>query len=320
MQPRLVFSPQYKTPISDFGFDKPFALDRGEMVLKQLELDLGAAVPYLEPKPIGDEEILLVHTSEYLKTLQIPKTWIDLFEFKESEYFPDRAKRPLPDILNDFKLKSGGTLLAAQLSLELGLAANLGAGYHHAFPDQGRGYCAINDIAIAIKFLQKQGCIKKAMIVDLDFHQGDGTAKVFQNDPSVFTFSVHSEEGWPEIKQKSDLDIPIKQSEKDLYLEKTSAGLTKALSKFAPDMVIYVAGSDPYEKDVLPGTSFFRLPLSVMKERDELVIDTFADQGIPLSSVFAGGYGPDVWEVHYLSIRRLLERSGLSFGQTFTRR
>lgn len=320
MQPRLVFSPQYKTPLSDFGFDKPFALDRGEMVLKQLELDLGEAVPYLEPEPIGDDEILLVHTSEYLKTLSIPKTWIDLFEFKESEYFPDRAKRPLPDILNDFKLKSGGTLLAAQLSLDNGLAANLGAGYHHAFPDQGRGYCAINDIAIAIKFLQKQGRIKKAMIVDLDFHQGDGTAKVFQNDPSVFTFSVHSDEGWPEIKQKSDLDIPIKQTEKDQYLEKTSAGLTKALSNFAPDMVIYVAGSDPYEKDVLPGTSFFRLPLSVMKERDELVIDTFADKGIPLSSVFAGGYGPDVWEVHYLSIRRLLERSGLSFGQTFTRR
>jgi acetoin utilization deacetylase AcuC-like enzyme len=319
MQPRLVFSPQYKTPLSDFGFNKPFALDRGEMVLKQLEDDLGFAVPYLEPQPIGDEEILLVHTREYLETLKIPKTWIDLFEFKESEYFPERAKRPLPDILNDFKLKSGGTLLAAQLSLELGLAANLGAGYHHAFPDQGRGYCSINDIAITIKFLQKQRLIKKAMIVDLDFHQGDGTAKVFQDDPSVFTFSVHSEEGWPEIKQKSDLDIPIKHSEKDQYLEKTTSGLRKALSIFAPDMVIYVAGSDPYEKDVLPGTSFFRLPLSVMKERDELVIDTFADKGIPLSSVFAGGYGPDVWEVHYLSTRRLLERSGLSFGQTYTR-
>ncbi|MCC6978592.1 MAG: histone deacetylase, partial [Candidatus Melainabacteria bacterium] len=306
-------------PLSDFGFDKPFALDRGEMVLKRLSEDIGAPVPYLEPDPITDEQVLLVHTPEYLKTLAIPKTWIDLFEFRESEYFPERATRPLPSIIDDFKLKSGGTLKASELSLDIGLAANLGGGYHHAFPDQGRGYCPINDIAIAIRHLQKIGKIKKALIVDLDFHQGDGTAVAFRNDDSVFTFSVHSEEGWPEVKQQSDLDIPIKEIEKEKYLEKTRAGLKLALSKFAPDMVIYVAGSDPYEKDVLPGTSFFRLPLSVMKARDELVIDTFADLGISLASVFAGGYGPDVWEVHYLSTRRLLERSGLSFGKTTSR-
>ena len=319
MKTNLVFSSRYKTPLSDFGFDKPFALDRGEMVLKRLSEDIGAPVPYLEPDPITDEQVLLVHTPEYLKTLAIPKTWIDLFEFRESEYFPERATRPLPSIIDDFKLKSGGTLKASELSLDIGLAANLGGGYHHAFPDQGRGYCPINDIAIAIRHLQKIGKIKKALIVDLDFHQGDGTAVAFRNDDSVFTFSVHSKEGWPEVKQQSDLDIPIKEIEKEKYLEKTRAGLKLALSKFAPDMVIYVAGSDPYEKDVLPGTSFFRLPLSVMKARDELVIDTFADLGISLASVFAGGYGPDVWEVHYLSTRRLLERSGLSFGKTTSR-
>jgi len=289
------------------------------MVLKKLSEDIGAPVPYLEPEPINDEHVLLVHSAAYLKTLEDPKTWIDLFEFREDEYHPENATRPLPSIIDDFKLKSGGTLKACEISLETGLAANLGGGYHHAFPDQGRGYCPINDIAIAIRHLQKTGKIEKALIVDLDFHQGDGTAVAFQNDESVFTFSVHSDEGWPEVKQQSDLDIPIKEFEKDQYLSKTEAGLKTALSKFAPDMVIYVAGSDPYEKDVLPGTSFFRLPLSVMKARDELVIDTFADLGISMASVFAGGYGPDVWEVHYLSTRRLLERSGLSFGQTFTR-
>ena len=318
MKTNLVFTPRYKTPLSDYGFDKPFALDRGEMVLKRLGEDIGAPVPYLEPQPITDEQVRLVHTAEYLETLKNPRTWIDLFEFQESEYFPERAVRPLPSIIEDFKLKSGGTLTACEISLETGLAANLGGGYHHAFPDQGRGYCPINDIAIAIRHLQKTGKIKKAMIVDLDFHQGDGTAVTFQNDDSVFTFSVHSEEGWPEIKQKSDLDIPIKEIEKEKYLEKTEAGLKLSLSKFAPDMVIYVGGSDPYEKDVLPGTSYFRLPLSVMKARDELVIDTFADKGISFASVFAGGYGPDVWEVHYLSTRRLLERSGFSFGKTYS--
>lgn len=318
MKTNLVFSPRYKTPLSDFGFDKPFALDRAEMVLKRLNEDIGAPLPYLEPQPITEEQILLVHTAEYLQTLKDPKTWIELFEFRENEYFPEKAVRPLPSIIEDFKLKSGGTLTACEISLETGLAANLGGGYHHAFPDQGRGYCPINDIAIAIRHLQKTGKIKKALIVDLDFHQGDGTAVAFKNDDSVFTFSVHSEEGWPEIKQQSDLDIPIKEIEKEQYLEKTAAGLKLSLSKFAPDMVIYVGGSDPYEKDVLPGTSYFRLPLSVMKARDELVIDTFADLGISLSTVFAGGYGPDVWEVHYYSTRKLLERSGLSFGKTYS--
>ncbi|HEY9785961.1 MAG TPA: histone deacetylase [Candidatus Obscuribacterales bacterium] len=312
----LVFSRSYNTRLSEFGVDKPFALDRGELVLKKLTEELGKSVPFDEPKPLSREDMLLVHTPEYLESLKQIETWLEIFEFKAHEYFPERAVRPLTDLLSDISLKSGGTLLAAERCLETGLAANLGGGYHHAFANRGRGYCVIHDIAIAIRSLKKRALIKRAMVVDLDFHQGDGTALIFQDDADVFTLSVHSEEGWPDEKQKSDLDVGILESDSPFYLEKTEAAVRQALSCFAPDMVVFVAGSDPYEKDVLPGSRFIKLSLDTMKKRDQFVIDTFADRGIPLSMVFAGGYGPDVWEVHYFATRRLLERRGVTFAET----
>jgi acetoin utilization deacetylase AcuC-like enzyme len=254
--------------------------------------------------------LLEVHTPEYLSSLKQDQTWQEIFELKENEYRAENASLPLHQIIEDFKLKGGGTRVAFDLALELGLAANLGAGYHHAFPDRGHGYCSLHDIGITIKLAQKANKVRKVLIVDLDFHQGDGSAVIFAGDNSVFTFSVHSQEGWPETKQASDLDVPILETEQHLYLEKTAAGLKEAINRFTPDAVLFVAGSDPYEKDILPGTRFIQLPLSVMRERDQFVIDTFADKGIPLCKVFAGGYGPHVWEVHYFATRRLLQRSG----------
>ncbi|MBS2003348.1 MAG: histone deacetylase [Cyanobacteria bacterium SZAS LIN-5] len=311
----LFYSPKYKTDLGRFGIDKPFALDRGELVLKRLNEEAAARgaekIQYRLPEPISDADVRLVHTAEYLETLNDAATWLDIFEFKGNEYIPEKAVEPLPNLIEDLRLKSGGTLAAAMLSLETGLAASLGGGYHHAFADRGRGYCVINDVAIAIRSMQKSKLVKNVLIVDLDFHQGDGTARIFQNDDSVFTFSVHSHEGWPDEKQTSDLDVPVKESETGCYQEMMEAGVKESLRRFAPDMVLFIAGSDPYEKDVLPGTKFIRLSLEAMKERDFYVIDTFAGKGIPLAMVFAGGYGPDVWEVHYWATRRLLERAGI---------
>jgi acetoin utilization deacetylase AcuC-like enzyme len=309
----LVFDPLYKTDLRSFGFDKPFALDRGELVLKKLR-ETWPDLTVHKPIPIDDSDILTVHTARYLESLKDKQTWLDLFEMSEEDYDPSIATRELPSIITDFKLKSGGTKQAIQLALEHGHAANLGAGYHHAFPDRGRGYCAINDIAIGIKSALALGKAKKVLIVDLDFHQGDGTALIFKDEPRVFTFSVHSGEGWPDKKQKSDMDIEIYENEEEFYLEKTVAGIEKTLSKFSPDLVLFVAGSDPYEKDVLPGSKFIRLSLEQIKKRDEYVIDKFSILGIPLTMVFAGGYGPDVWEVHYFATRRLIERSALFAG------
>lgn len=302
----LVFSPAYNTDLPAFGLNKPFALDRGELVLKALEDEFGYAPNVISPLPLDIEDVLLVHSLAYLESLEKEETWFEIFELKAEELKRETATKALPQLIEDFLLKSGGTLQAARLALKHGLAANLGAGYHHAFPDQGRGFCVINDIAITIRKLQKEKLIKTAMIVDLDFHQGDGTAKTFAGDKSVFTLSVHSQEGWPEIKQESSLDVGILEAEKDTYLERTKVAVNQALSHFTPDLVMFVAGSDVYEKDILPGTKYLRLPLSVLKERDQFVIDTFKKREIPLAMVFAGGYGPHVWEVHHQAVRHLL--------------
>jgi acetoin utilization deacetylase AcuC-like enzyme len=304
----LVFDPLYKTDLRSFGFDRPFALDRGELVLTKLK----ESWPHLtvhKPEPLTDADILTVHTERYLRSLQTNETWLDLFELTAVDCHSQVATRELHEILDDFRLKAGGTRLAVDLALQSGHGANLGGGYHHAFPDRGRGYCAINDIAIAITAVLSRGAAKKVMVVDVDFHQGDGTALIFRGNENVFALSVHSQIGWPEEKQLSDLDVPIYEAEEHLYLEKLSAAVDKALQNFSPDLVLYVAGSDPYEKDVLPGTTFIRLSLEQLKERDRYVIDKFSILGIPLAMVFAGGYGPDVWEVHYWATRRLLERS-----------
>lgn len=318
MARHLVHSQSYNTNLADFGVDKPFALDRGDLVLKRLAEDAGYAIEVQEPEAISQNDILLVHTERYLESLKNEATWLEIFEFKPHEYFPEKATRPLTGLIDDIRIKCGGTLEAAETCLTTGLAANLGGGYHHAFPDRGRGYCVLHDVAIAIRSLKKRKLIKRAMVVDLDFHQGDGTALIFRDELDVFTFSVHSEEGWPDEKQISDLDVPIKESEAHLYLEKMEDGMQKALSSFAPDMVVFVAGSDPYEKDVLPGSRFINLDLATMRKRDAYVIDTFADLRIPLCMVYSGGYGPDVWEVHYFATRHLLERSGLIFGKALT--
>lgn len=305
----LVFCPEYQTDLAQYGIKKEFALDRGIKLLRQLEKDFGQEIVCLRPEKISLSNIELVHSLEYLQSLSDPKTWLSIFEFKETEYFADEAQKPLPEIFEDFRIKSGGTLLAARQALNYSLSANLGGGYHHAMPARGQGFCAINDIAIAIRVLQKEKLINKALVVDLDFHQGDGTALSFADDPNVFTLSVHSKEGWPDDKQTSSLDVEIKENQEHLYLQKTEEAIATALSKITPDLVIYVAGSDPYEKDVLPGSKYIKLSLEQMITRDKMVIDTFSNQQIPLAMVFAGGYGPHVWEVHYHAVKHMLTKT-----------
>jgi len=303
----LIHSPRYNTPLHEFGINKPFALDRGTRVQQKLAAEFGDRITTIEPNPITVSDALLVHTAEYLQTLRNPTTWREIFELNEAEYDPTSASRPLNELFDDIAFKSGGTMLAVELALRKGLAANLGGGYHHAFPSEGRGFCVLHDIAIAIRSAQKRDLCRRCLVVDVDFHQGDGTALIFRDDDSVFTLSIHSAEGWPEVKQHSDLDIEILSSETASYIERLEDGLKTALKRFSPDLVMFVAGSDAYELDVLPGSAYLKLSLAQMKKRDELVLDTFARLGVPLAMVYAGGYGPDVWEVHYFATRRLVE-------------
>lgn len=308
----LVYSPQYQTDLRAYGISTPFALDRGQRVLDALTEDLGSTPSYAVPQPLSFRQLRLVHTHAYLKSLKKPETWQEIMGLRNQPRSQKlQATKPLPLLLNDFRLKSGGTLLAAQLALAHGGAANLGAGYHHAHAARGEGFCAINDVAIAIRSLQKRRLCQKALIVDVDFHQGNGNATIFNGDETVFTLSIHAAGAWPYEKAKSSLDIPIRHNESALYLERLQNGLQQTFARFQPDICFFVEGSDAYEKDFVTGSHQMKLTLEQMQERDQLVIDACLQRNVPIVLVFAGGYSPDCWRVHYHAVRHLLLRLGL---------
>jgi acetoin utilization deacetylase AcuC-like enzyme len=304
----LVHSPRYNTDMAAFGIPVSFALDRGEMVLKELSKNLNTKLRGLTPKPLTIADLRLVHTDRYLRSLSNPDTWLDIFGWQKPEHGRPKAKRPLPELIDDFKFKSGGTLLAAELALKHGAAANLGGGYHHAASDSGGGFCAINDVAITIRSLQKRGLVKTALVVDVDLHQGNGTAEIFAGDESVKTLSIFAAEAWPPQKTKSTVDVPIAHNQSSQYLPKLKTALSGVLADFKPDICIFVEGSDAFEKDVAASLRFMKLTLEQLKERDEYVIDACLDRGIPLALVFAGGYGPECWRVHYNAVNHLVQR------------
>ncbi|NET62158.1 MAG: histone deacetylase [Symploca sp. SIO2E6] len=191
----------------------------------------------------------------------------------------------------------GGTILTAQLALTHGLACNTAGGTHHAFPSYGSGFCIFNDLAVAARVLQKLGVADKILILDLDVHQGDGTAFIFHNDPSVFTFSMHCEVNFPGTKQKSDLDVPLPEGlDDDAYLQTLAKYLPDLLSGFQPDLVLYDAGVDPHISDrlgklALTDTGIYR--------REMQVLSTCVAAGYPVASVIGGGYAYDLDSLVY---------------------
>ena len=184
-----------------------------------------------------------------------------------------------------------GTVLTAKLALDYGLACNTAGGTHHAFPAFGSGFCIFNDLAIASRVLQKNGLVRKVLIVDLDVHQGDGTAVIFQDDSSVFTFSMHCEVNFPGTKQKGDLDVPLRVGmEDDEYLQTLDKFLPDLLSSVKPDLVLYDAGVDPHQGDklgklALTDTGLFR--------REMQVLMACLAGGYPVACVIGGGYSDD---------------------------
>jgi acetoin utilization deacetylase AcuC-like enzyme len=307
----LIYSPSYQSDLSVLGSAVSFAQDRGARVLEQLSKEHGISpLAYLKPKMATYKEVKLAHCPCYVASLKKPATWAETFGLTNVLPDNENSRAILTKLLNEYRLKSGGTILAARLALEHKLAANLGAGYHHAHKHSGDGFCVLNDIAIAIKSLQAEKKVERVMVVDTDFHQGNGTASIFKGDRSVFILDIYAQEAWPYKKEPCSLAVPIRSSETGLYLDKVKAALDKALSKFKPDLVIFVQGADTWEHGVLNRGEGFTLPLSVVQTKDELVIDTFVARGIPLALVFAGGYGDRAWEGHYHGVKHLLFRAG----------
>ena len=186
----------------------------------------------------------------------------------------------------------GGTILTAKLALQQGIACNTAGGTHHAFPSYGSGFCIFNDLAIALKVLQAQGLIRTALIVDLDVHQGDGTAFIFQGDASVFTFSMHCGINFPGRKQQSDLDVPLAENTNDeAYLAELRSHLPGLLTRLQPDLVMYDAGVDVHKADRLGKLA---LTNAGVYERDRTVLQACKAAGTAVACVIGGGYGEDM--------------------------
>ena len=252
-------------------------------LVRQRLIDRGVltASDFVEPQTATEEDLLLVHTKEYVR------------DFMSLRWTSRTISSELPlteDIKISYLIGAGGTILACQKALDCGVAVNLGGGFHHAFPDHAEGFCYTNDIAIAIRRLQRDNGVRKFFVVDCDLHQGNGTAYIFRNDASVFTFSIHQENNYP-IKQKSDLDIGLADYTGDAdYLTHLRKHVPGIIASFAPDFVIYLAGADPYEDDQLGGLS---LTMDGLRERDEFVIEECLHNKIPVAVLLAGGYAFD---------------------------
>jgi len=241
-----------------------------------------------EPEPLEASLAALVHAKPYLN---------DLNTLTMSPRL-NRSELPLNrEIVDAFYLACGGTVLASQLAVEHGTAMNLSGGFHHCYHDHAEGFCYLNDVAIAIRLLQKERKIKNALVVDLDVHQGNGTAKIFHKDDSVFTFSMHEQNNYP-VKEESDLDIGLKTGCRDEeYLTLLSQGLADIKERFKPDVIWYLAGVDPFEHDRLGGLAISK---KGMAERDRMVRDFMPE--VPLVCVLAGGYAEntmDTIDLHF---------------------
>jgi acetoin utilization deacetylase AcuC-like enzyme len=237
-----------------------------------------AQTPVLEPEPATRAMLRRAHEDAYLD---------DLEALRNSERTASSEIPLTRDIVRAHVLAAGGTVLAAREALGAGAAVHLGGGFHHASPGHAEGFCYINDLAVAIRTLQAEGRIRRAAVVDLDVHQGNGTARIFADDDSVFTLSIHQEHNYPVPKAVSDLDVGLEDGADDDTYE---VALTLALEKvwtFAPELVLYVAGADPYVDDQLGGLA---LTLEGLERRDRRVIEGCATRGIPFAITLAGGY------------------------------
>lgn len=283
----LVYHPDYVAPLPQ-GHRFPMPKFR---LLYELLLSDRVARPeqFHTPQRPPQEWIELVHTPEYVQAYC-------------SGTLDSKAQRRIglpwsPALANRTCVAVGGTILTARLALTHGLACNSAGGTHHAFPNYGSGFCIFNDLAIAARLLQQMGLVRNILIVDLDVHQGDGTAFIFQDDPSVFTFSMHCEVNFPGTKQKSDLDVPLPVGlEDDAYLQTLAQYLPDLLCQLKPDLVLYDAGVDPHIGDKLGKLS---LTDTGIFRREMQVLTTCIAAGYPVACVIGGGYADDLQALVY---------------------
>ena len=255
----------------------------------------------VEPEEPTREELLLVHGPDWVEKVMAGAL---------SPADIARLELPFsPEIARAHRLAAGGTLLASRHALETGVGLHAGGGAHHAFRDHGEGYCAVNDIAFAILKLRAEGMIERAAVVDLDVHQGNGTASIFRDDPDVFTFSMHQHGIYPEVRRRSSLDVELAAGTGDAeYYDRLRHGLKDVMS-FRPDLVIYQAGVDVWEHDRLGGLA---LTEAGIKDRDHAVYETCRVHQAPVVVTLGGGYGPTPEDTARLHAATLKLFAGIS--------
>ncbi|HET7697761.1 MAG TPA: histone deacetylase [Vicinamibacterales bacterium] len=245
-----------------------------------------AACEFHEPPEASWDDLGLVHTAEYLAKLRDGTLTADDIATLELPWQPGFATA--------FRLMAGGTCAAAAAALDEGRAAHLGGGLHHAFANHGEGFCPLNDVAVAIRVAQARHHVRRAAVVDLDVHHGNGTAMIFERDPDVFTLSIHQQHNYPFFKPRSGLDVGLEDGAGDArYLDALRAALPRVLAS-DPELIVYVAGADPFEHDRLGG---LRLTKAGLAERDRLVVQAARAAGVPLALTLAGGYALDVRDI-----------------------
>jgi len=278
---KVVYSDQYDLNLGNHVFPATKYRLTKEKLLQERVID---PADILEPSPATDDDVALVHDRNYIWKLKNAKlSHVEILRM-EVPYSPE--------LVRAVWLSAGGSILAGRRALEDGIGVNIGGGFHHAFPDHGEGFCVLHDVAIAIRRLQKDKAIERAMTIDCDVHQGNGTAAIFGGDETVYTVSLHQENNYPYPKPRSDLDVNLPNGVQDTeYLTILEESLDKALAQFDPQVIFYLAGADPYREDQLGG---LKLTLHGLEHRDQLVFEKAKRKNIPVVVTLAGGYARHV--------------------------
>jgi acetoin utilization deacetylase AcuC-like enzyme len=288
----VVYSPRYEIKLPGHVWPT----DKYRLIAEQLPSE----VEWREPREASWDDLALVHTSEYLAKIREDRLTANEIATLELPWHPALA--------DGFRLMVGGTCDAARAALDRGLAAHLGGGLHHAFANHGEGFCPLNDVAVAIRVLQRDCGIRRAAVIDCDVHHGNGTAMIFERDPSVFTFSIHQQHNYPVFKPRSDLDVGIEDGADDqMYLAALSGALPRVLES-RPELAVYLAGADPFEEDRLGGLAVTKAGLA---ERDRLVIEACRKAGVPVVMALSGGYAADVRDTVDIHVRTVEIMIGL---------
>ena len=307
----LVYSPEYLIDLGGMEKMHPFDIRKYAKIYNGLlEEQLISAAAVLRPEALTVEDLKLVHTEDYLQRLKVRSNIANYLEADLLKVYSGSLDQA---VLKPFRIASGGTLLAARESLKTGIGVNIGGGYHHAKPNIGEGFCVYADVPIAIRKLQQEGLIKRALVIDVDVHQGNGTAECLADDDTTFTFSMHQGDIYPIPKSTSDRDVEMRSGDGD---EQFHAVLDEHLDDIIEtadaDICFIVGGCDTLDGDPLAGLAMTEEGIA---QRDWMIVDRCVKKNLPVVLTLSGGYSKNAWHSQYLSIKRLIESFGLKSSE-----